>query len=634
MKKILYIMGVSGSGKSTIGNKLSEALQLPFFDGDDFHPDANIQKMSAGSPLNETDRKPWLKLLNKLAIKELQNKGAVIACSALKESYREVLSNKIESEVKWIFLDGDIALILNRLKNRSSHFMPASLLQSQFDSLERPKSAITISIRNNPGTIIEEIIKKLKMKERREFGLIGLGVMGKNLSLNLAENGINLSLYNRQVEGVEEKVAEKFIQEQKLLENALGFEDLALFVSSLSQPRSILLMVKAGAALDELINEMIPYLSEGDVLIDGGNSHYKDTKRRIDFLKEKQIHFIGTGISGGEVGARNGPSIMPSGSVEAYKLVKPYLEVIAAKDSEGKTCCTYIGKDGAGHFVKMVHNGMEYAEMQLIAECYGLMRYGSGKTPDEIAQVYQSWMETGLSSYLLEITIKILKTKEGEDWLIDKILDKAGNKGTGSWTSIAAAELGIPSSMMTAALFARYTSSFKKNRIENEAIHKIHEPRSTHDMDHEILKKAYEFARLINHQQGFELIQAASTAYKWELNLSEIARIWTNGCIIRSSLMEDLVPVLKTSKNILNDADILPNVIKSLEALTEVLHLGLQSRQATPCFSAAINYWYASTNGQSTANIIQAQRDFFGAHRYHRTDDNSETTYHTNWSNL
>ncbi len=469
------------------------------------------------------------------------------------------------------------------------------------------------------------------MTKLAEFGLIGLGVMGKSLSLNLAEKGFQLSLFNRHVEAVEEKVAERFVKEESLLEKASGFDDLPEFVNSLSPPRRILLMIKAGPALDQMIEEMLPFLSPGDVLIDGGNSHYKDTKRRIAFLKTKELHFIGTGISGGEEGARHGPSIMPGGPKEAYDLVSPYLEAIAAKEQLGKTCCAYIGKDGAGHFVKMVHNGMEYAEMQLIAESYGLLRQGAGYSPNEIADMFQSWVQMGLGSYLLEITIKILRTKDGEDWLIDKILDKAGNKGTGSWTTIASAELGIPSTMITAALFARYTSAFKKERIENSAVYEIHKNKTEITIDHVVLKTAYKIARIINHHQGFELMDAASKANGWDLNLSEIARIWTNGCIIRSKLMEDLVKILTSDSRILNNASIFPEVTQSLGGLGKVVQWGIVAKHPVPCFSAALNYLYASTDEQSTANIIQAQRDFFGAHRYQRTDDDSDKTYHTNW---
>lgn len=470
------------------------------------------------------------------------------------------------------------------------------------------------------------------MNKLSEFGLIGLGVMGKSLTLNLAEKGYQLSLYNRHVAKVEEKVAERFVNEEPLLEKAKGFDDLSGFVSSLSQPRRILLMIKAGPALDQMIEEMLPLLSPGDVLIDGGNSHYKDTKRRIEFLKTKQLHLIGAGISGGEEGARRGPSIMPGGSKEAYDLVSPYLEALAAKGHLGNTCCTYIGKEGAGHFVKMVHNGIEYAEMQLLAECYGLLRQGAGYRPDEIADMFQSWVQMGLGSYLLEITIKILKTKDGDDWLIDKILDKAGNKGTGSWMTIAAAELGIPATMVTAALFARYTSAFKKERVANSAVYEIHKGKTEITIDHAVLKNAYKMARLINHHQGFELMEAASETNDWNLNLSEIARIWTNGCIIRSKLMEDLVKILTTNVGILNNAAIVPEVTQSIGGLGKVIQWGIVAKHPIPCFTAALNYLYATTDKQSTANLIQAQRDFFGAHRYQRTDDDSGKTHHTNWT--
>ena len=464
-----------------------------------------------------------------------------------------------------------------------------------------------------------------------EFGLIGLGVMGKSLSLNLAENGFHLSLYNRHETGIEENVANDFIESDPLLKSAKGFDDLNKFVASLEAPRKILLMIKAGPALDKVIDLMIPVLEAGDVIIDGGNSHYKDTKRRIDYLANHQMHFVGSGVSGGEEGARKGPSIMPGGAKETYPLISRFLEAIAAKDKYGNACCTYIGSEGAGHFIKMVHNGVEYAEMQLIAETYGLLRYGGGHTPDQIADIFENWMGQGLSSYLLEISINIMRKKENDSWLIDQILDKAGNKGTGSWTTIAAAELGVPVTMITAALFARYTSSFKNERIENSAAYNFEKNETATSIDIDQLRDAYQIARIINHHQGFHLMQAASDDANWGLNFSEIARIWTNGCIIRSDLMEQLVEPLKTEHRILNMKSMVTLLEKNKTALGNIIKAGVNSDQAIPCFSAAATYLLTYTSAQSTANIIQAQRDYFGAHTYQRMDDPESGFHHTEW---
>ncbi|MDP5139596.1 MAG: NAD(P)-binding domain-containing protein, partial [Spirosomaceae bacterium] len=285
------------------------------------------------------------------------------------------------------------------------------------------------------------------MSELKEFGLIGMGVMGTSLARNLANNGFKLALYNRYEKGVEEQVATKAIADHEELASAAGFEDLKQFVAAQSTPRKIFLMIKAGPVTDYVINDLAPLLDKGDIIIDGGNSLYKDTERRIKELKEKGLHFIGTGVSGGERGALEGPSIMPSGDAEAYEIVAPYLTKIAAKDKDQKPCCTYVGKGGSGHFIKMVHNGIEYAEMQLIAENYALMRYAYRMPMDKIASEFTAWQANGLSSYLLEISTKIIQQKEDGDYLIDKILDKAGNKGTGSWTTDAATDYGVPSTV-------------------------------------------------------------------------------------------------------------------------------------------------------------------------------------------
>ncbi len=623
-------MGVSGSGKTTIGQLLAKELSLPFYDADDFHPEANIQKMKSGIPLNDEDRQPWLERLAELARNEIPKLGAVISCSALKQHYRKTLTQGIESACYFIFLEGAIELIHERMKKRVGHFMPVELLQTQFDTLENPDGAIRISIEDTPEDIVRQIINKTStMNNLSEFGLIGLGVMGKSLSLNLAEKGFRLSLYNRHEAGFEEKVAEHFIHSEALLNQAKGFDDLEQFVQSLNPPRKIFMMIKAGAALDKVIESLLPHLDKGDILIDGGNSHYRDTSRRMKALEAQGYHYIGSGVSGGEEGARRGPSIMPGGSPEAYQAIKAYLEAIAAKDKNGLPCCAFIGKGGAGHFVKMVHNGIEYAEMQLIAECYGLLRYGAGYSPDEIAKVFESWMKQNLGSYLLEISIDILRKREGQGWLIDKILDKAGNKGTGSWTSIAAAELGVPVTMITAALYARYTSSYKTERLANHKLYNISKKRGSVDLEY--LKSAYQLARIINHHQGMQLIVSAGKEYDWQLNLSEIARIWTNGCIIRSQLMEVLVEKLKTEENILNVPEMIEIALNNKDALANILLSAIKTNIETPCLMAAYQYLLAYTSAQSTANMIQAQRDFFGAHTYQRVDDPSEKFYHTNW---
>jgi 6-phosphogluconate dehydrogenase len=624
--KIYIVMGVSGCGKTTIGEQLAQTLGINFYDGDAFHPVSNIEKMAVGIALTDEDRYSWLEDINKHIKQSVANgESLVFACSALKESYRQIIAQHVEDAVVWIYLKGDCNMIDERLKSREGHFMSPSLLQSQFDILEEPASAFHIQIALDPDTIIKTIVRKIT---KSEFGLVGLGVMGKSLSRNFSEKGVSLSLYNRFVKGSEEQVAEKSIAQYPELSTAIGFQDLKLFVESLERPRKIFLMIKAGDETDAFIHELLPYLDKGDVIIDGGNSYYGDTKRRIEFLQSKGVYFIGTGISGGEQGALTGPSIMPSGSADAYKLIEKYLTLIAAKDKNGNACCTYIGKDGSGHFVKMIHNGIEYAEMQLIAETYAYLRYVLKMQPPQISATFTEWNAGELNSYLLEITAAVLVKKEGERWLIDLILDKAGNKGTGNWATIAASELGQPATLITSALFARYVSTIKEQiRILNESVSGY----NYNVVGLQEIKDAYMLARIVNHQQGFMLIDEASKKYSWNLNLSEIARIWTNGCIIRSAFMESLIPVLKTELNIFSDATMLNQIGTYKPALKSVAVSALQYDLSIPSYLAALDYLNVLGGNFATANIIQAQRDYFGAHTYQKVGDASGKYYHTEW---
>lgn len=625
---IYLICGVSGSGKSTIGHLLAQQLAIEFADGDDFHPKANIKKMKAGIPLNDLDRQSWLESLHSFIAQ--REKPIVVACSALKEKYRAILQGKSDLHIHWIFLTGTFEIIKNRIQSRKGHFMKDELLQSQFDILEIPDYALNLDIRASQHEIVNKIIQYSKMK--KQLGLIGLGVMGKSLSRNFANHGVNLSLYNRHVKGKEENVAIDFIQSFPELSSAAGYEDIREFVASLEVPRKIFMMISAGNAVDSTIDSLIPLLDKGDLIIDGGNSHYKLTQSRNDKLHNHGIYFIGTGVSGGEEGALKGPSIMPGGEPEAYQLIQKELESIAAKDKDGQPCCGHIGKGGAGHFVKMVHNGIEYAEMQLIAEVYGILKNGSSLSNQAISDIFESWLDTDVSSYLLEITVQILRKKEGDQDLIDIILDKAGNKGTGSWTTIAACELGVPSPTLTAALFARYQSAFKSERAKAESIY--HLGSSNEQVDQESLFNAYKIARIINHHQGIHLILAASEMHHWEINIAEVARIWTNGCIIRSHFMEDLKLLLKEEVVVLQHPKVVKEIKSNLKDLRNVIGKISAAGISIPCLQASLSYIETYTKEQSTANIIQGQRDYFGAHRYQRKDDASGETYHTEWGEL
>ena len=463
---------------------------------------------------------------------------------------------------------------------------------------------------------------------KSEFGLFGLGVMGKSLCRNLANNGFKISMFNRHVDGVEEEVAEKFKAQYPELSQAESFDDISAFVNSLQQPRRIMLMINAGKIIDYVIEDLLSHLSENDILIDGGNSNYKKTKERFEYLKTKNIHFIGTGVSGGEEGALKGPSIMPSGDKDAYNEVAPFLETISAKDQNNLPCCTYVGPEGSGHFIKMVHNGVEYVEMQLLAEVSTILEV-LGENPDEIANTLESWKDSA-SSYLLEITTDIFRKKEGNDWLVKKILDKAGNKGTGNWTTIASAELGVPSTLIASALFSRYISFYKEERTQLSKNFKSINTSKLNITTNDVLE-AYQFARIINHYQGFKLIAEASNKFSWNLNLSEIARIWTGGCIIRSTLMEDLVEVLKKTTNSLTNPQLINSVNQYKSSVKKVVSQCVDNELGTPTLSESIQFLNGISTKYASANIIQAQRDYFGAHTYKRLNDDSKKSYHTNW---
>lgn len=466
------------------------------------------------------------------------------------------------------------------------------------------------------------------MSDRKsEFGVFGLGVMGSSISLNILDKGYKLSVFNR-AEGAEAEVVNDFLKANSQMRNLHGFTDLDAFIESMERPRKILIMIKAGPTVDLVLNNLIPKLAQGDVIIDGGNSHYVNTKRRFELCQENGIEFIGAGISGGEEGARKGPSIMPGGKKESYEIVSEVLESISAKDDFGKTCCTYIGPEGSGHFIKMVHNGIEYVEMQLLAEIYAMLY--DAYSNEEIAKIFESWNKGELSSYLLDITIQILRKKEGGDYLLDKILDKAGNKGTGSWSSKAAFDLGIPNTMMSSAVFARYISSFKERRKEMSS-HVKTKSVEVKLPNIDVIKNAYKMSRLINHQQGFMLMELASESYGWELNFSDIARIWSNGCIIKSHLMNSLHEGFKAERDLFKMDIIFNDLSANEEALRAVLRSGLDLRISLHCLTAAYHYWIDMTSERLPANLIQAQRDFFGAHTYQRLDDPSGRFFHTKW---
>ncbi|NJW53339.1 NADP-dependent phosphogluconate dehydrogenase [Salinimicrobium sp. CDJ15-91] len=623
-------MGVSGVGKTTIGKMLANELQIPFFDADDFHPPANVEKMSQGIPLKDEDRFEWLKHLG-AQIKTWQAKeGAVVACSALKEKYRMQLQELPSGRITWIFLHSAYEIIHKRITGREGHYFKEELLRSQYEALEFPSYGIHIEVDQSPEQILKQIMESLEKKA--EIGLFGLGVMGRSLALNLASNGFKISVYNRHVDQIEVDVAKTFVAENPELD-LLGFDHLESFIKSLERPRNILLMVNAGKTVDLVLESLSKYLEKGDLIIDGGNSHYKDTMRREKELQENGILYMGVGISGGEEGARNGPSIMPAGSKSSYNRVGAILEKIAAKDKNGDPCCAYLGPDGAGHFVKMLHNGIEYGEMQLIAETYHFLRFYKNSAPEEIAEIFKAWNRE-MGSYLLEITINILRKKENNELLLDYILDAAKQKGTGGWSTNAALELGVPLDTISAAVMARNISGMKTTRRQAAAKYNFMTaaPKDEEDLRKRLFE-AYKSTAIINHATGFDLLAVASEEYNWNLDLSEIARIWTNGCIIRSKLMEDLVYKFKDhSEHLLLHEEIVQEISRYRNSLTSIVSEALSANIPLPVTSAAANYLLNFTSAQSSANMIQAQRDYFGAHTYERTDHPRGTFFHTTWT--
>ncbi len=465
--------------------------------------------------------------------------------------------------------------------------------------------------------------------QKAQMGLIGLAVMGANLARNIARNEIKTLVYNRTASKTED-----FIKEfgNDYLEAAY---DLEAFCAGLTRPRRILMMVKAGNPVDQLINQLVPYLEAGDILIDGGNSFYEDTIRRTKELEEAGIIYVGMGISGGEEGALNGPSLMPGGSDQAYVELEPVLTAMAAK-AEGMACVTHIGTDGAGHYVKMVHNGIEYADMQLICDTYSIMKNALGMSNAEMQAVWEKWNQGRLNSYLVEITSKIMTKMDEESGepLVEKILDVAGQKGTGKWTSIAALELGVPAPTITEAVYARYMSSYKGMRQKAAAIYSKPAAISVEDKEAVLadLEAALYASKICAYAQGFVLMAAAGKEYGWSLDFANIAKIWRNGCIIRAQFLNTLSDIFSKNndlENLLLDDHFSGVLAESREGWCRVVALAKQAGVPVPGLSSALEYFDYSSTAYVSANLIQAQRDFFGAHTYQRVD--KEGTFHTEW---
>ena len=468
------------------------------------------------------------------------------------------------------------------------------------------------------------------------IGLIGLAVMGENLALNMESKGFTVSVYNRTAPG-EEGVVDRFMSGRGKGKNFIGTHTIQEFVESIERPRKIMLMVKAGAPVDELMAQLIPYLSPGDVIIDGGNSDFHDTERRVKEMEAHGMYFVGTGISGGEIGALYGPSVMPGGSPAAWPLVKDVLQSIAAKLDDGTPCCQWIGPGGAGHFVKMVHNGIEYGDMQLISEAYSLLKNRLDLDNEALARIFEDWNTGELDSYLIGITADILRFKDeaGEGYLLDKILDAAGQKGTGKWSAIAAMDENDPLTLITEAVYARMLSSMQEERKKASSLYPKSGVLGQTLISEKEIKQALYAAKLVSYAQGFSLLCQASKRYDWQLDYGTIAKIWRKGCIIRSVFLEKITQAYEKNRdleNLLFDEFFIQKIESSLLAWRQVVAEGALHGVALPAMSSGLSYFDGLSTPHSAANLIQAQRDYFGAHTYERVDWERGKFFHTNWT--
>jgi len=469
---------------------------------------------------------------------------------------------------------------------------------------------------------------------KADIGVIGLAVMGENLILNMENKGFTVACFNRTVSKVDDFV----VHGRAAGKNIIGCHSIEELISSLKRPRKIMLMVKAGKPVDYFIDQLIPLLEEGDIIIDGGNSHFPDTIRRAKYVESKGLFYIGAGVSGGEEGALHGPSIMPGGSPAAWDAVKPIFQKIAAHTEKGEPCCDWVGENGAGHFVKMVHNGIEYGDMQMICETYHMMSRGLNMTNEEMHDVFKEWNEGELNSYLIEITRDILgyKTEDGEA-VVDLILDTAGQKGTGKWTAIAALDLGQPLTLIGEAVFARCLSALKEERVQASRI--LSGPTKTFDGDKaamiDDLRQALYASKIISYAQGYQLMRAAAKEYGWNLNSGAIALMWRGGCIIRSVFLGKIKEAFDANPDLVNllvDPFFKNAVEKAQAAWRRVVCTAIELGIPMPAIGAALAYYDGYRCERLPANLLQAQRDYFGAHTYERIDKPRGEFFHTNWT--
>jgi len=471
------------------------------------------------------------------------------------------------------------------------------------------------------------------MEPKADIALIGLAVMGQNLILNMNDHGFTVVAFNRTVSKVDD-----FLNNEAKGTKVIGAHSLQEMAALLKKPRRVMLMVKAGAAVDEFIEHLLPVLEAGDIIIDGGNSLFEDTIRRAKYVESKGLLYIGTGVSGGEEGARHGPSIMPGGSPAAWPHVKPIFQAIAAKVEDGTPCCDWVGEGGAGHYVKMTHNGIEYGDMQLICEAYNLMKTGLGLTPDQMHEVLAEWNKGELNSYLIEISRDILAFKDTDGQpLVEKILDTAGQKGTGKWTVVSSQDLGIPITLIAEAVYSRCVSAMKEERVA--AAKKLKGPKPTIKGDHkkfiEAIRQALYASKIVSYAQGYMLMRAAAAEHKWNLNYGGIALMWRGGCIIRSAFLGDIKKAFdKNAKlsNLMLDPFFKKAIKDCQRSWRNVVAMAAKKGIPVPAFSTALAFYDAYRSERLPANLLQAQRDYFGAHTYERVDKPRGQFFHTNWT--
>lgn len=616
----IVIMGVSGSGKTTIGKMLAERMGCAFYDGDDFHPPENVAKMAAGIPLTDDDRAGWLKALAGLMQAEIEaGRCGVVACSALKGSYRDTLRGDHRRLVKFVYLHGDFETILERMRRRQ-HFMRPEMLRSQFDTLEAPHDILTVDVRLSPEQITQMIIDQI-VQPVVSMGIIGLGLVGRLLAQNLTRSGRVPAGYDpleAQLEWLDIPIAH-------------SLEELT---SMLSAPRTLLLALPA-AQVEPVLSALRPMLQPGDVLIDAGNAAFTDTERRAEVFAAVGVHFIGMGVSGSPRDVLWGPGLVASGSFEGWRRVEPLFQSIAAKTADGQPCAAWLGSGGAGHFAKMVHNGIEYGAMQLIAEVYDLLHRGAGMSAAELAGIFRQWNAGELQSYLIEVTAGILAQPDEVSGgpLVEMIVDAVAGKGTGAAVAHAALELGVPIPTIQAGLESRFLSALKPERVAASA--SLGQARSIPGDPAKLAaaaKGALAASLVCLYAQSFSLLARASAEYGWNMPLASAARAWRQGSIIRAALLDDAAAAFERQPdlpNLLLDAAHAKVALAQESVWREVVAAGVQSGIPVLALGSSLAYFDAYRSEQLPTNLTQAQRDLFGAHTYRRVD--RQGAFHTDW---